>query len=78
MNNQIQDLARKCYQTGPLARDGWPEYTTFDDKKFADLIIRECINALAAEIVYNEHYTERNKTIGDMMIVLKNHFGDAQ
>lgn len=46
--------------------------------KFADLIVRECINALAAEIVYNENYTERNKVIGDMMIVVKKHFGAEQ
>jgi hypothetical protein len=78
MNQIIEKLSKQCYVTGPLTRDGWPEYCTFDEQRFADLIIHECINALAAEIVYNEHYTERNKIIGDMMIVVKKHFGDAQ
>lgn len=46
MTDRIQELAKKCYQTGPLTRDGWPEYTTFDEKKFADLLIKECIQSI--------------------------------
>jgi hypothetical protein len=44
MNERIKELARQCYETGPLGKDGWPEYTKFNEEKFAELIIRECIN----------------------------------
>jgi hypothetical protein len=44
MNERIRELARQCYETGPLGKDGWPEYTKFNEEKFAELIIRECIN----------------------------------
>jgi hypothetical protein len=42
MNERIKELARQCYETGPLGKDGWPEYTKFNEGKFAELIVREC------------------------------------
>jgi hypothetical protein len=42
VSNLIEDLSKKCYTTGPLGRDGWPEYVKFDHQKFAELIIEEC------------------------------------
>lgn len=42
MNERIRELATKCYKTGPLGKDGWPEYTSFDEQKFAELIIAQC------------------------------------
>lgn len=83
MNDRMQELAEQADLLGeftPTRTAGrYVGYINVGDiEKFADLIVRECINALAAEIVYNENYTERNKVIGDMMIVVKKHFGAEQ
>jgi hypothetical protein len=43
MNERIKELAKQCYETGPLGKDGWPEYTKFNEVKFAELIVRECL-----------------------------------
>ena len=42
MNEQIEKLAEQCYETGPIGKDGWPEYSKFNYKKFAELIVQEC------------------------------------
>ena len=42
MNEQIEKLAEQCYETGPIGKDGWPEYSKFNYKKFADLIVKKC------------------------------------
>jgi hypothetical protein len=42
MNERIEELAKQCYETGPLGKDGWPEYSSFNEGKFAQLIVREC------------------------------------
>ena len=42
MNERIEKLAEQCYETGPIGKDGWPEYSKFNYKKFAELIVREC------------------------------------
>jgi len=42
MNERIKELAKQCYETGPLGKDGWPEYSSFNEGKFAELIIQEC------------------------------------
>ena len=47
MNGRIKELANKCYETGPLGRDGWPEYSRINPEKFADLIVKECGVALS-------------------------------
>ena len=44
MNERIRELAKQCYETGPIGRDGWPEYSRLNETKFAELIIRECVN----------------------------------
>jgi hypothetical protein len=59
MNERIKELARQCYETGPLGKDGWPEYTKFNEEKFAELIIQECCDAV--------RYVDA--------IEIKNHFG---
>jgi len=43
MNEQIEKLAEQCYETGPIGKDGWPEYSKFNYKKFAELIVRDCM-----------------------------------
>ena len=42
MNERIKQLAIQCYETGPIGKDGWPEYSKFNEEKFAELIVREC------------------------------------
>lgn len=42
MNQRIQELAKQCYETGPIGKDGWPEYSRFNEQKFAKLIVDEC------------------------------------
>ena len=42
MNERIKLLASQCYSTGPMGKDGWPEYTKFNEEKFAELIVRQC------------------------------------
>jgi hypothetical protein len=42
MNERIKELAKQCYETGPIGRDGWPEYYRLNETKFAELIVREC------------------------------------
>jgi hypothetical protein len=59
MNERIRELARQCYETGPLGKDGWPEYTKFNEEKFAELIIQECCDAV--------RYVDA--------LEIKNHFG---
>jgi len=42
MNERIRELAKQCYETGPIGKDGWPEYSRLNEVKFAELIVREC------------------------------------
>ena len=46
MNERIKEIAEQCYETGPIGKDGWPEYSKFNEEKFAELIIRECVNVM--------------------------------
>jgi hypothetical protein len=64
MNEQIEKLAEQCYETGPIGKDGWPEYSKFNYKKFADLIVREC-----AELAEECYCGDTVKSL------LLNHFG---
>lgn len=47
MNERIKQLAIQCCETGPIGKDGWPEYSKFNEEKFAMLIIRECTDLFA-------------------------------
>jgi hypothetical protein len=68
MNERIKNLAKQCYVTGPIGKDGWPEYSRFDEEKFAKLIVKECCNEIAQE-PFNA---------GDASIWLRDHFGTEQ
>ena len=69
MNKRILELA---IQSGlPTALD----YHQKRYEKFAELIVQECINIMGSEIVYNDNYKEKNKTISDMMELLKQRLG---
>jgi hypothetical protein len=47
MNEQIEKLAEQCYETGPIDKDGWPEYSKFNYKKFAELIVAKVLDEVA-------------------------------
>jgi hypothetical protein len=64
MSEQIEKLAEQCYETGPIGKDGWPEYSKFNYKKFADLIVREC-----AELAEECYCGDTVKSL------IMNHFG---
>ena len=70
MNERIKQLAKQCYVTGPMARDGWPEYTKFDEQKFADLIVQEC-SELTLDYVDDNYY----RGWIDYRDAIRNHFG---
>lgn len=74
MNERILELADEAYEDMPGAWNIPDEFC----KKFAELIVKECVSTLGCEIVYNDNYTEKNKIISDMMELLKQHFGVQQ
>ena len=65
MNERIKELAEQCYETGPIGKDGWPEYSRVNEEKFAELIVRECMEL-------GDKALQDGKWPGD---VLKKHFG---
>ena len=67
MNERIRLLAEQCYETGPIGKDGWPEYSKFNEEKFAKLIVREC-----ASIVDNYG---RLILYDKLAVKVKQHFG---
>jgi len=47
MNERIKQLIKQCYETGPIGKDGWPEYSNLNEEKFAKLIVRECVDIVS-------------------------------
>ena len=43
MNERIKEIAKQCYETGPIGKDGWPEYSRLNEQKFAELLVSECV-----------------------------------
>lgn len=72
MNERVNELAEQCYITGPLTRDGWPEYTKFDEQKFAKLLIRECTDTLWE---LHSESKDRHNWFGIAAAKLDEHFG---
>jgi hypothetical protein len=68
MNERIRELAKQCYETGPIGKDGWPEYRRLNEVKFALLIVREC--AIVANRAENNECEFRS-----MYNVVTEHFG---
>jgi hypothetical protein len=68
-NGRIRELATKCYKTGPLGKDGWPEYTSFDEQKFAELIVKECAkhaeHAKGMDVDYQKYFKELFSELND-------------
>ena len=65
MNERIKELAKQCYETGPIGRDGWPEYSHLNETKFAELIVLEC--AVIVGSMEEPHQ--------DIAKLIKQHFG---
>ena len=68
MNERIKELWLKAgghYNSGN--QHTWPEYTIDDPKKFAELIVRECIEINKQELSFNAFERLMNK--------YKEHFG---
>lgn len=89
MTDRIKELAKQCYKAGPLGKDGWPQYTTFDEVKFARLVVAECASLIlncdlekaedwgdTPEEGYNHPYFQGwNRGCIDSAVVIKQHFG---
>ena len=50
MNERIKEIAKQCYETGPIGKDGWPEYSRLNEQKFAKLIVMESIMQMAIQM----------------------------
>ena len=68
MNERIKQLAIQCYETGPIGKDGWPEYSKFNEEKFAELIVRECAGIA-------QTYMSRFPEDHELTKQIKHHFG---
>jgi hypothetical protein len=87
MNERIKEIAEQCYETGPIGKDGWPEYSKFNEEKFAELIIRECVNVMlntdeqkfVVEIegweLGGANHNAWDRGILDAVATVKEHFG---
>ena len=67
MNERIRLLAEQCYETGPIGKDGWPEYSKFNEEKFAKLIVRECasiVDNYGRWILYDKLAVKLKKDFG--------------
>ena len=61
MNERIRELAKQCYETGPIGRDGWPEYSRLNETKFAELIVQKCADI--GEQYADGNYEVRNQIL---------------
>jgi hypothetical protein len=75
MNERIRELAKQCYETGPLGKDGWPEYSSFNEGKFAQLIIQECMACSTWVGKMNTNSVEPVHTAHAVNQRIKQHFG---
>ena len=71
MNERIEKLAKQCYETGPIGKDGWPEYSRLNEQKFAELIVRECLNKIENEAAQYAEPVWAFELVND----IKEHFG---
>jgi hypothetical protein len=69
MNERIKELAEQCESFG-----SWDNKTySFDKEKFAELIVRECVEHLESDVIVPniEHSRTKTKCIRS----IKQHFG---
>lgn len=72
MNERIKELAKNCYETSPLGKDGWPQSMKFNEEKFAELIIKECVS-ICDEV--QDKYGQYTFTARVVKERIKEHFG---
>ena len=71
MNERLKKLMLQCYETGPIGRDGWPEYNSLNEAKFVELFVKECKDLLFES-------SENNClpiAVDDMIHIIDTHFG---
>ena len=71
MNERIRLLAEQCYETGPIGKDGWPEYSKFNEEKFAELIVWDCIEAIDAK-EYTMGGIQKRRECDSLLTLLRN------
>ena len=76
MNERIQQLAIQARRHFPKTESSG-EYSVFDEQKFAELIVRECVNCAEREIIRNGD-TEHNRAIHEVIDSIKKHFGVSE
>ena len=70
MNERIRLLAEQATKHYP-ATESSGEFSTFDKEKFAELIVRECIEVCKSRVGNSDYNTGRMHCMSD----LKEHFG---
>ena len=76
MNERIKTLWSQAgghYNSGN--QHTWPEYTIDDPKKFAELIVWECIRTIQMGITRDGHNTEKYLRSIKHLKDIKEHFG---
>ena len=71
MNNRIKQLAEQCREEYPDTE--WPDatYYRFDEAKFAELIVRECVESIPAD----GHRGDFGRAVEFCQQQIKQHFG---
>ena len=67
MNERIRELAIQCYETGPIGKDGWPEYSKFNEEKFAELIVKDVFAKIKESCVDTEVMGRVDEVINDRL-----------
>lgn len=66
MNDRIDELAKQCY-----AETGSPHTDHFQYWKFAELIVKECVDVCRNQYSFNNLQSERENCAAD----IEEHFG---
>ena len=78
MNERIRELAEQA-TTITYEEDGWrlygTEVETFNKEKFAELIVRECANAIQTEKDTGLYNAQQMAGMTVSKTVIKDHFG---
>ena len=69
MNERIQELAKQCWDERPEGQ------LHFDNEKFAELIVAECILTIQMGITRDGHNTEKYLRSIKHIKQIKEHFG---
>jgi hypothetical protein len=72
MNERINELAEGCFEYIEGTLDG--DIVEFNYKKFAELIVRECVICAEREWIRNGD-TEHNRAVSKVIGSIKEHFG---